>query len=88
MDNQPEPPSAIEAKCLNCQAWQKIDPPGPRVIGEGGMGQCWMLPPTPAPMYTRDMAGVRGQVNIRPIMKEHDRCGMFVLREDLIKTAG
>lgn len=79
-----EQPLMIEGKCGNCQFWKKMELSGPREIGAKPIGQCYLLPPTPAPMYTRDMAGIRGQVNIRPVVKDDDGCGMFAARMDLL----
>lgn len=86
MDEQPAPAVMIEGKCGNCQFWKKIELRGPREIGAEQRGQCWLLPPTPVAMYTRDMSAVAGQLNIRAATKEGDGCGMFAARADLLQS--
>jgi hypothetical protein len=87
MQQEPEITNIIKAVCGNCQMWKKVQLPGPPVIGSPAMGNCYLLPPTPAPIFDASMRRVQAQVNLRPIVAESDGCGMFAVREDLLAGA-
>lgn len=87
MEQEP-PRQVITATCGNCAMFRRVETSGASlVIGAPKMGQCYMLPPTPVAVFANDMRSVKSQVNLRPVVRENEGCGMFALSPELVDAA-